>query len=75
MMNAANSPHPCNHSLYRHAIGQQLSFAKSVALQLQMRSDCHRVAIVVARVPMQRASLLARHDRHGTLPQQTLEKT
>jgi hypothetical protein len=52
-----------------------MSFAKSVALQLQMRSDCHRVAIVVARVPMQRASWLARHDRHGTLPQQALEKT
>jgi hypothetical protein len=57
------------------AIGQQPCFAKSVALQLQKRADCRRAAIVVARVPMQRASLQAPRDRHGTLPQQALEKT
>ena len=57
------------------AIGQQLSFAKNVALQLQKRTDCRRAAIVVARVPMQRVSLLAPRDRHGTLPQQASEKT
>jgi hypothetical protein len=53
------------------AIGQQLS----VALQLQKRTDCRRAAIVVARVRMQRVSLLAPRDRHGTLPQQASEKT
>jgi hypothetical protein len=52
-----------------------LCFAKSVALQLQKRTECRRTAIVVARIPMQRASLLAPRDRHGTLPQQALEKT
>jgi hypothetical protein len=56
-------------------MGQLLSFAKSVALQLQKRTDCRRAAIVTARAQMQHTWSPLPRDLHGTLLQQALEKT